>query len=101
MLFSIPVKSLCCRNALPKRVYALAYYHGVLALVFCLSLLLQTVYDHGHTGASSALCLGWNTGADMSAVPPAPQDFDGELVLETFEFDDQDVGLNILIMVHY
>jgi hypothetical protein len=37
----------------------------------------------------------------MSAVPPAPQDFDGELVLETFEFDDQDVGLNILIMVHY
>lgn len=45
---------------------------------------------------SAAIC---DTGADLSAVPPAPHDFDGELVLKTFEFDDQDVGFNIGIMV--
>jgi ABC-type multidrug transport system permease subunit len=38
------------------------------------------------------------TGADLNAVPPSPQDFDGELVLKAFEFEDQDVWLNIGIM---
>ena len=40
-----------------------------------------------------------HTGADLNAVPPSPRDFDGEVVLKAFEFEDQDVWLNIGIMV--
>lgn len=38
-------------------------------------------------------------GADLTAVPPAPQDFGGELVLKSFEFEDQDVWENMGVMV--
>eukprot|EP01043_Picozoa_sp_COSAG02_P016925 COSAG02_NODE_756_length_17532_cov_5.673550_2_plen_609_part_00 len=36
--------------------------------------------------------------ADPNAVPPAPEDFSGDMVLKAFEFEDQDVWLNMAVM---
>lgn len=38
-------------------------------------------------------------GADLSAVPPAPHSINGTQVLQSFEFEDQDVWLNMAVML--